>query len=84
MNKVTLPTNGVVLIHTKNTLYTLVISEEDGMAIQGHPEICPDFTPLEGVPEIYIGLGKRMWFTPVGSRIVSTSPIREIQVLREF
>lgn len=83
---VKLPKNGVLLVQTRNTLYTLVICETVGMAIQGHEKYCPNFTEID---KVIIHPGLPMQFHLKIDKMrdgkwITTSPVRDIQVLKSF
>lgn len=87
VKEVKLPRAGVVLVHTRNTLYTVVLRGDGKGVIQGHPEYCPNFTPFRSI-EIYgsRGIG-RMWIEfdpPHEDGAMITSPVVEIEVLHTF
>lgn len=84
---VKLPKTGVVLVRTRNTLYTVILYGNGRGVIQGHPEYCPNFTQFRSIEiEGSRGLG-RMWIEfdpPHEDGQVTTSPVMEIEVLQTF
>ncbi len=84
---VKLPLNGTLLIHTMNALYTLVIIDEVGMALQGHEEYCPIFTQIS---KVEIQPGRSMLFTMLpkegetSGKTVITSTVREVHLLSNW
>ena len=80
----------VVEARTKNSVYTVRLEEGGGISLAGHPDHCPEMTPVVSVGSVlttgeicdgYLAPGMRMEFR-LGGRRVFTSRLGEVRVVR--
>ncbi len=80
----------VVEARTKNSVYTVRLEEGGGISLAGHPDHCPQMTPVVSVGIVlttgeicdgYLAPGMRMEFRVAGRRVF-TSRLGEVRVVR--
>ena len=83
-----LASGDLVEIFTQNRVYRLVYQGEGEGLISGHPQFCPEPTPVKilgstwggsMIKTDFIGCGMHLEFLPKGTRRVTTSRIIEIR-----
>lgn len=80
----------VVEARTKNSVYTVRLEEGGGISLAGHPDHCPQMTPVVSVGSVlttgeicdgYLAPGMRMEFRVAGRRVF-TSRLGDVRVVR--